>query len=159
EEALDARSIAMNDVVGDARVVLLPLAGGVEEGHEVFRAREDEDVRFVGIRVTGKRLVRLPCDCRRRQAPAETERSVTVAAVVRQRQRRPETAAPWARRNRDTERARARDGVRRELLADATNGASALRHGDGREATDGSRAPAVAGIAGRRERRALGHSR
>ena len=112
-------------------------------------AREDEDVRLVGIRVTGKRLVRLPCDCRRRQAPAETERSVTVATVVRQRQRRPETAAPWARRNRDTERARARDGVRRELLADAANGAAALRHRDGREATDGSRALSVDPIARR----------
>jgi hypothetical protein len=51
EGALDARAIAPDPVVGNGVLVVDDLAGGVEHGHEVVRASEDEGV--VVVRVSG----------------------------------------------------------------------------------------------------------
>src|SRR5262249_34527231 len=91
EEALDTRAVAP-DVVALAtygplwKVFRHPLAGGVldKDGHQVFRAREYENVRVDGVEVLWESLVGLARDRRQRKAPAEAEWTIAGTGVISQ---------------------------------------------------------------------------
>ena len=139
KQAFNARPISLHRV-HDAGVVRgrqafsNPVAALHDERRdEIFHIGEDEDIRFLGVPILGKPLVRLAGDGRRRKSPSQSERTITGAGVVRQRQSRTEAA----RRGGDGQRHRRRAGDRvgAELFADAVDCPATLRQRDRRNQT------------------------
>src|SRR6267154_1890530 len=105
-----------------------PLALGLDEPrHEIFIARQDEDVGFVAVKVLRQSLVGLASDCRERKRPSESKWAVAAAGVVRQGKLRAETGSPRTSVHRDTQRPSTCDRIRREFLANPANSTAALR--------------------------------
>src|SRR5262245_42451411 len=98
-------------------------------GYQVLGAREDEDVRVLCVDVLRQAFVSIAGDRRKGQAPAEAERTVTGAGVVRQRELLAEARTTWADGNGRSHRSSSSNRIGGELLAHAPNGAATLGQG------------------------------
>jgi hypothetical protein len=130
EQALDARAVTLDLVdraEGRARFALRGEVTRDKSRHQVLGSRQNENVRLGATAVLRNPLVGLARDRRQREAPAKAERTVAGAGVIRQGQCETEPRAARAGGNRDAHRAAAGYGIGRKFLADAANGAAALR--------------------------------
>src|SRR5262249_41998736 len=97
-----------------------------EHRNQIFRARQNEDIRFDGVVVLWQALVSFARDGWKGKAPAEPKRSVASTGVIIQRKLRAETGASGARRNGHRHRARAGGWVGSKFSTDAADRAAAL---------------------------------
>ena len=95
----------------------LPVACRVQDGYQVFRAGQDEDVRLVAVTVEREPFVGLAGDRWQAQAPAEPERSVAGAGVVGELEAGCKAGPSGAHGERDRHGGGAGGRADRELLA------------------------------------------
>jgi hypothetical protein len=138
EQTLDAWAVVMDserltvERSRSRRLAFPSLAILFKNRDQVLGTGQKVNVRFLGVEVSWQPLVSLARDRRQTQAPAETERAVARAGIVREGELRPETAAAGRRGDRHAQRAGAGHGIGSEFLADAPNGPAALRQLDRR---------------------------
>src|SRR5262249_35228285 len=133
-----------------------PPALDIQDRDQVLRAGQDEDVRLVPVAEARQPFVSLARDGREGYVPAEPERPVAGAGIVRQAPLRREARSSRADRQRDGQGSRAGGWVDGELLPDPANRPAPLRKRDLRQGLGGAlrraitRTVAAAGRAGRR---------
>src|SRR4029453_18027158 len=66
------------------RLTLPRLALLYKHRHQIFRAGEQEDIRFFRILVLGQSLIRLAGDGRKRERPTKAEGAIARARVIRE---------------------------------------------------------------------------
>ena len=98
EESLDARAIPAPP--GSLRERCHHGASCPDDRHQIFRARENENVRLFPIPVLRETLVHLARNRRNPEAPAKAKWTVSRTGIVGQGQTRTKTGAACAGRNR-----------------------------------------------------------
>src|SRR5262249_50776741 len=79
EKRLNTGAVALDRESRRAGVVPMPASVSLENGNEVFCAREDKDIGFGGVVVLRQPFVGLARDRRQRQRPTEAKRPVAGA--------------------------------------------------------------------------------
>lgn len=129
----------MDDVAGLGGAVFESAGVIGDHRHQILSTGEEKDVGLARIVVLRQPLVSLAGQVWQVERPTETERTVSGARIVGERELRTKARAPGADVDGNAQRAGARDRIRRELLSHSPDGAPALRQRDLRNAHAGRR--------------------